>query len=364
MPAAGSTINATDYNTLQSKIATILGNGQATDNFGYGQAVTSGQVSGPGVSTPGDSVTHTQLRELYDDIETAWIHQNGSAGTQINTLLKYIDQGDIIGADATGDGITYEENTDNYTIDNEENTGGINDFSTVLALIEASRTTVGAGQTDTNLSAVSDSRNSSWNGNVDSEFTVTFNNADQRRYFFNSGGQITIAGAIDAATLGAAGSASRQRNDGWNSMVTTPGTVRMGYNYTTYDGASTNITKPDGEIGNGELNTSAYQILLRREAAAGDYEDSYWQVEAYIQQAGRTASAAQGNNGDKSILRFRVLLHDDGPETNADAGAKGSIEPGVVEPVTVDIDFTYGFRRSINAVNVAAPSVIRVNTFE
>ena len=158
MPSAGNTIEATDYNTLQSKIATILGNGQATDNFGYGQSVTSSQVSGPGVSTPGDTVTHTQLRELYDDMETAWVHQNGTAGTQLNTLLKYISEGDIIGADVTGDGITYEEGTENYTVDNEDNTGGINDFSTVMALIESARTTVGAGQTDTVLDQVPDSR--------------------------------------------------------------------------------------------------------------------------------------------------------------------------------------------------------------
>lgn len=364
MPSPGDTIEATDYNTLQSKIATILGNGQVTDNFGYGQSVTSSQVSGPGVSTPGDTVTAEQLEDLWTDMRTAWYHQNGENAAAWNALLRNPLQEEIIGADVTGSGITYEEGTENYTIDNEINNSGINDYSTVMAIIESARTTVGAGQTDLVLNAVADNRDTSWNGDVDSEFTVTFANADQRRYFFNSGGQITITGAIDAATLGAPGSASRQRNDGWNSMITSPGTIRMGYNYTIYDGASTNITKPDGEIGNGDLNNSAYQILLRREAAAGDYEDSYWQVEAYVQQEGRTASALQGNNGDQSILRFRVLLHDDGPETDADFGAKGGTDGGIVEPVTVDIDFTYGYRRSINAVDVTAPSVIRVNTFE
>lgn len=364
MPSPGSTIEATDYNTLQSKIATILGNGQITNNFGYGQSVQSSQVSGPGVSTPGDTVTATQLQLLYDDMQTAWYHQNGENPTAWNSLLRSPTATEIIGADASGTGITYEEGTDNYTIDNPQTVSGVNDYSTVIALIESGRTTVGAGQTDTVLNAANDSRNTSWNGDVDSEFTVTFANADQRRYFFNSGGQITITGAIDAATLGAAGSASRQRNDGWNSMVTSPGTIRMGYNYTTYDGASTNISKPDGEIGNDQLNNSAYQILLKRDAAAGDYEDSYWQVEAYVQQDGRTASAAQGNNGDRSILRFRILLHDDGPETDADFGAKGGVDGGVVEPVTVDIDFTYGYRRSVGSVDVTAPSIIRVNTFE
>ena len=364
MPSPGNTIEATDYNTLQSKIETILGTGQVTDNFGYGQSIISQQVSGPGVSTPGDTVSSQQLLDLWTDMRTAWYHQNGEDAVAWAALLRAPEFEEIIGADASGTGITYEEGTDNYTIDNEETLSGINDYSTVMALIESSRTSVGAGQTDTDLNAAVDSRNTSWNGDVDSEFTVTFANADERRYFFNAGGQITITGSIDAATLGAPGSASRQRNEGWQSMVTGPGTIRMGYNYTVYDGASTNIEKPDGEIGNGQLNNSAYQILLRRTAAAGDYEDSYWQVEAYIQQEGRTASAAQGNNGDKSILRFRVLLHDDGPETNADAGAKGSIEPGVVEPVTVDIDFGYGYRTSINSVVVAAPSVIRVNTFE
>jgi len=64
MPSVGDTIQATDYNNLQSKISQILGNGQVTDNFGYGQSVGSSQVSGPGASTPGDTVTHTQLRAL------------------------------------------------------------------------------------------------------------------------------------------------------------------------------------------------------------------------------------------------------------------------------------------------------------
>ena len=353
MPSVGDTIQAADYNILQSKISTILGNGGAS-NFGYGQSITSSQVSGPGASTPGDTVTHTQLRQLYDDMETAWIHQNGAAGTALDTLLAYINQDDVIGADATGTGITYATDG-SYTIDSEDNKGGINDFSTVMALLESSRTTVGAGQTDTVLTAETDFRDTSWNGDVDSEFTVTFTNANQRRYFFNSGGQITIQGQIDAATLGSPGDASYQRNDGWQSMITSPGVVRMGYNYTTYDGASTNIDKPDGEVGDNNL-TGSYQTILRRSAAAGDYEDSYWLVQARVQSAGSAT--------DPCILRFRVLLHDDGPETNADAGAKGGIEPGVVEPITIDIDFNYGYRRSINSVDVAAPSVLRVNTFE
>jgi hypothetical protein len=359
MPSVGNTIEATDYNTLQSKVSLILGNGQATDNFGYGQPVTSSQVSGPGVSTPGDTVTAVQMQLLYDDMETAWIHQNGTA-TNINTLLKYIASEDVIGADETGTGITYAGDG-SYTIDNADNKGGINDFQTVMALIEGARTTVGAGQTDTQY-PTADSRITSFNGDIDSEFTVTFNNADARRHFFNSGGQIKLSPSVDANTV--TNGQSTQRNQGWQSMLTTPGAISMGYNYTTYSGQSTNITKPDGEIGNDGLNTSAYQILIRRTAAAGDYSDSYWQVEAYIQQEGRTASAAQGNNGDKSILRFKVLVHDDGPETNADAGAKGSVEPGVVEPVTLNFSVDYGYRRSINAVEVTAPSIVRVNTFE
>lgn len=360
MPSVGNTIEATDYNTLQSKIALILGNGQVTDNFGYGQSVTSSQVSGPGVSTPGDTVTHTQLRELYDDMETCWVHQNGTAGTALNTLLKYIDQGDVIGADETGDGVTYATDG-SYTIDNSDNTGGINDFQTVVALIEAARTTVGAGQTDTDLAVANDLRTTSFNGDIDSEFTVTFPNADARRFFFNAGGQITVTGNVDAATV--ANPPSTQRNEGWESMITSPGTVRIGYNYNTVDGTGS-FLRPDGVIGNENLNVGAYQIILRRTAAAGDYEDSYWQLEGQVQQEGRTASAVQGNNGDKAILRFKILVHDDGPETNADEGAKGSVEPGVVEPVTLNFDFDYGYRTSINAVSITQPAIVRVNSFE
>ena len=68
MPVQNAPITANDYNTVQSRINTIM-------NTDYGQSLLSGQVS------VGEIVTDDQLDNLRIDITKAYTHQQGTGPT-------------------------------------------------------------------------------------------------------------------------------------------------------------------------------------------------------------------------------------------------------------------------------------------
>ena len=78
MPVQNATITANDYNTVQSRINTIM-------NTDYGQSLLSSQVA------VGDVITDDQLDNLRTDITKAFAHQQGS-----NPTMPDVDAGDLI----------------------------------------------------------------------------------------------------------------------------------------------------------------------------------------------------------------------------------------------------------------------------
>lgn len=73
-------IEASRYNSMQSRIRSILGNGSG--QFGYGQILQSSQVKNV---PPIDIVTSQQMQQLKTDINTAKVHQSN-----INTTVPNI----------------------------------------------------------------------------------------------------------------------------------------------------------------------------------------------------------------------------------------------------------------------------------
>ena len=69
MSGINTLIIASDYNTIQSKIATVMGSGSGT--VGYGQTVSSSQVG------QYDKISVSQWNNLRDDIIRARQHQTG-----------------------------------------------------------------------------------------------------------------------------------------------------------------------------------------------------------------------------------------------------------------------------------------------
>jgi len=352
----GDLVTAAQYNGLQNRIQQVLGVGSS--DFGYGQTVISSQVSGPGVSSDAEVVSAEQMQSLRDDFDRALKHQTGN-----NISIAQLASGDLIGADvSTGDLPNFTgEDTDgdgftDFTLSNTVATKGFNDYLTIMTTLEAGKDTVAVAETDDSV-LDSDQRTTQWNGTINSEFIVTFSSVDAMRHFFNAGGEIQIQGECDYSGTPLDGS----RNGLWENMLGSPGLIRFGSTYTTLDGNTSNVTFPDGAIGFRQLTTSN-QILFKRSASAGTYGDSYWQIEGRLDP----------NNTQR--LRFVVTLVDDGPESNPDEGDKGSIEPGVVEPITAPIFFDYGARRALSTTfesngttrrfEIPFPSLVRTNTFE
>jgi len=333
--SVGDSITAAQYNTLQGRIDNILGVGSGTD--GYGQSLASSQVTPP--TSPGagdgDTVEAVFMQNLYEDIERAYTHQTGNA---LSTILHEVVVGDVIGADVTGDNLTYAVDG-SYTFTNEESTGGFNDYLSAMTTVESGKFNIAAGQSEV-ATSTTDSRTTDWNSVVDSEFTVTFTDANQRRYFFNSGGEIRMFGALSSGT--------NTKDTDWATMLSNTATVRVGYNYTTASSGT------GSAIGNSNL-TSTFQTIFTK-SGSGVYAENEYKIEAKQDSA--------------TVLRFKITLTDNDAGDQQPGVPPGAPPgPAIDEQVTGTITFDYGYRRAksptgTTTVDVAAPSFSVANTFE
>jgi len=335
----GDTITAADFNNLQSRIAQVLGTG--SDDFGYGQTVKSSQVTFlTDTDIPdGDSVLASQFNDLRDDLGKAYKHQEG---TDID--INPFQAGDIIGADESGTDLNFNQSGD-YIFANQDTTKGFNDFLTIMTDLEANRFVIHPSQEDVQIRD-SDQRTSNWNGTITSQFTVSFSNEDARRHFFNSGGDIRFEGTVDLTT---SSGDSQARDQGWSDLLENPGIIRFDYNSTTITGSTAGVTFPNGVIGNDSV-TSSFQEIFRKDANGGTYGDSYWKIDV--------------REDSSTVIRFRVTLVDDGPESDTDAGDVGSIAGGITEPVTANLELEYSARRANGEVVIPFPAFSIVDTFE
>jgi hypothetical protein len=330
---SSNSITAETYNGLQSRISKILGVGE--DTFGYGQTVSSSPVEQITDLTTlnGDSVLAEQLNNLRSDFNTVYEHQQGEL-TDINSF----SQGDIVGADESGTDIDYASDG-SKTFLNSDATKGFNDFFSLISDLEANRFQIAANQQQVSVAA-SSIRTSSWNGSIDTVFLIEFASADDRRHFFNAGGEIRFQGSVT--------NVSTQRGGFWQDLIENPGEVQFNHTAVDNSGSSNGISFPDGVIGNYDLSTS-YQTVLRKDASSGLYGDSFWRIEAREESA--------------SSISFRIVLVNDGPESDSDAGQLGSISGGVTESVSADIEFELSTLRASNAVTISNPSASVTNSF-
>lgn len=334
MVTRSETILAAQFNTLQNRVAQLLGTG--FNDFGYGQPVSSSLVNPPTNpnESDADNITVQDINNLRNDLAKIYKHQTGN-----NLPISEFTSNDVIGADQSATSVTAEDDPLSpgnfvYSYTSPDTNKGINDLIEFVSNAEVDRFLVGAGQAEV-ITAIIDERVTNWNNQIVSEFTVSFATEDDRRYFFNSGGEIRFEGTVDIAT---SEGNSLQRDLGWQDMLENVGEVRFGYNSTLQEaGASTTgVSFPDGVLGNYDL-TSAYQIIFKKDANAGEYEDSYWQIEA------KELAPNQ--------ISFKVVLVDANDEN-------------IVESVTADLQFEYSYRRANGEVVAPIPGFSLDNSFE
>jgi len=181
--AVGSIIEDTDYNSIRDKIVNIMGPGLG--QFGYGQAVVSSEVD------RGLNLTKDQWDALRYDILNARLHQDGLQPTIIEAVR--------------GQPIRFSLQNPNTQYSSQSDIAIVNKFN------------IGQGQFVID-SASTTSRITAWSQTVSSTVTITFGNADQARWFFNSGGKIRL-------TSSRAGGADTAQNTAWSSLLSSVGTV-------------------------------------------------------------------------------------------------------------------------------------------
>jgi len=330
---SSNSITADEYNVLQSRISQILGVGGNT--FGYGQTVSSSPVEHITdlVLLDGDSVLAQQLNDLRSDFNIVHEHQQGEP-TDINSFAL----GDIIGADESGTDINYASDG-SKTFVNSDATKGFNDFSSLISSLETNRFQIAVNQQQVSVVA-SSIRTATWDESINTVFLVEFASVDDRRYFFNAGGEIRFQGSVT--------NVSTQRGSFWQDLIENPGEVQFGYTATNNTGSTNGVSFPNGELGNYNL-TSSYQTILRKDASSGLYGNSFWQIEA--------------REESNTSFSFRITLVNSGPESDTDTGVLGGIDGGIQEPVSADVEFELSTLRASNAVTISNPSTSVTNSF-
>ncbi len=224
MPA-NDKILYTDYNSLRNAIANILGTGSG--NSGYGQLVQSSTVSGAngtggvlGGGSGANTIRTDEYSKLRYDIINVFRHIYGTDPTPANPAI-----GQLIRWVTASAAVASEYNISEYNIAeyNSTSIAGSEDpytqFSVFVTDVQANRFTCATSQSVTENKGAA-LRTNSWGGGINSvscRVRVAFSNANQARYFFNSGGEVRIVATRTGGTTSA-------QNTAWTNLLNGVGT--------------------------------------------------------------------------------------------------------------------------------------------
>jgi len=394
MAVIGTNVTAANYNTIQGKIQDVLGVGDGAQN-GYGRALASSTKSS------GDIIAAQDMADLYTDLFKTRKHQANPVTWTNADGLESIIEGDDVGAAAAdiGDetpinieslvnGVEYQIlsiGTSDFTLINasanevgikfvaqsvqngsgdgqaklaptsanaeEDLAGGYLDFESAADEIVANINVHDPDNFSTTAKSTS-TRTSNWGGEdpaapgakITHEVEITWTNADQRRYFFNAGGELKF----DASLAG--GVVANSKNDFWRSILDTMGTITFGKNSTVANGSSPGTGSPT--IGNyyadWNLTSSSQRVILFTKNGSGIYADIKYQIEAW--------QTAAGSASTPSTMRFRIELQDN---DFASGGTYSSID----EYVTNDITSTVS-ERVDSILGIPSPTATTITTLE
>jgi hypothetical protein len=238
MAGLNTAVLATDYNTIQSKINTVLGIGSA--DYGYGQTVTSSQVA------RANRITVAQWNALRNDLIKARNHQTN------------VDESGLLAIASTTTRIR-EADRAAYSLFADTAT------TNRLAIPPSDQASL------TNLQVVT--RTAPWATTISHQVTVTFASEDAGRFFFNTGSSIKFSSSMTGYSAGV----SLLVNQSWATLLTNMGIISFGAFSTTRSGTGTaqaigfyNLTTTDQlvftklvEAGN-QYTPNQYQLKVRK----------------------------------------------------------------------------------------------------
>ena len=208
MAGQGTLITATDYNTIQAKIALVLGSGSG--DYGYGQSVSSSSVAANA------KISVTQWTNLRNDLVKAYQHQTGITVANYSPTDPGYTSGNDLKIPTTALKLV--------EIDRAA-------YNTMADAITTSRLAVppSAQATRENLVAVQ-TRTASWNGTLSQTITVSFADANAARYYFNTGSRFEFSSSRTGGVGGA-------KDISWSTILTGMATIYFNISTTTCTGS-------------------------------------------------------------------------------------------------------------------------------
>lgn len=268
MVTAGTQIEATQYNEIQSLVNQILGVNTGGSTYGYGQTVDSSQV------LRNSTITVQQWTNLRNDILAVRQHQTG---TDLSSSLTIPSTSTRINA---SDREAYLTLIQTAALDNNR--------LITPPLSQAERVNIVANQT----------KAPSWNGLLVQSIVVTFpgytitngsntvtvSGADHARCYFNTGSYFEIRSDLSNGQTGVIGT----KDNSWYNLLNGMGTIYFNRANTTCTGSGTpsaigweDLTSSDQEIFRKTLSDSytpnRYRIMARAPSTNQIAFTIYWE---------------------------------------------------------------------------------------
>jgi len=338
MAVANTLISANQFNLIRNKVDTVLGTGGganiASASLGYGQPIAS-------VAIPqGKLVTEVDYDLLRFDILNTRIHQVGTAGVS----LVDINQHDLIAASPIG---TYDTLVTTSRTDAERFKVGAGQFVT-----DAGVTTFREWSNDTNPKT--------WKVEINTILRATFANANQARWFFNSGGELRVDSTRANPTNRSANTA---QSTSWSTLLNPPngvGTQAFGGIYPAI--ASGGVTRT-AQTGFNFYNLTNSFVQFYRRNNTSPYTSNSYILEARCDVANNSAGTARWVEVkvrfvDSYVDPPGINPENFPPEDNVDgiftvAMSEKRADSTVFQPIMAT---------TTNQSNSAAPNTLRVPT--
>jgi len=346
----GNLVGASDYNAIHNKIKKVLGDDGSDPQVGYGRTLESSPVS------VGDVIDASLIDSLYNDLVRARTHQRGTNFTwdTPDDGINAPDAGEYIGAFAAdlGTGGTSADATRDVA-------EGFLDFAQAAQDIDDDKYAVGADQTSYQVLKTS-TRTSAWNGTITHIVDVVWSNNDEGRYFFNSGGYIQFDAVLTGGntvsgnqTATYPSSPAYQKDEIWQTMLNTMGSIRFGRTGTSTTGSGS----ARADIGAYDINeTDDRQIFIKE--GSGVYSENFYKIQARLLPAVAPQTAP-------NKIRFTITFSDSdlGDNRDADLGFPGEGTP-VDENVTGTITSTVSCRTATGALGLSHPGSQSISVLE
>ena len=298
--AQGGLIEATDYNSFVSSVNALWGVGSG--DSGYGQATTLSSVSAAG------TVTATQWSDLIARLNSIRQHadntRSGLSSPSAGNTITYLS--------------TFSSQISTATSNRLNNSGDGN-----------AADSLGGTKTLSNATGFTTTRTQ--------EFSITFSSYNQMRYFFNTGGYVTITAANSTHS-------GNTKSTDWNALTTAFGTTVIYAQSSAKSGGSGTLSTNNTNAGFYDL-TATDTLVLRQYSptATGGYNTSY--ISSYARLNVAHASSP-------TVIYLKIVWQDDAADTFDDTvGGTARTDCTARASGVTYIANTWGAQTAANTVN-------------